>query len=77
MNDPMLPLPCLSPAGGKPVVVKFDGRLAVVGWRHSAVARGRTTGADTLRRASATHGDACALQNTTYCNNLILTETVI
>jgi hypothetical protein len=27
MNDPMLPLPGLSPAGGKPVVVKFDGGL--------------------------------------------------
>ena len=27
MNDPILPLPGLSPAGGKPVVVKFDGGL--------------------------------------------------
>jgi hypothetical protein len=27
MNDPMLPLPGLSPAGGKLVVVKFDGGL--------------------------------------------------
>ena len=27
MNDPMLPLPGLSPAIGKPVVVKFDGGL--------------------------------------------------
>jgi len=27
MNDPMLPLPGLSPASGKPVVVKFDGGL--------------------------------------------------
>ena len=27
MNDPMLPLPGLSPAGGKPVVVRFDGGL--------------------------------------------------
>src|SRR6516165_8798122 len=27
MNDPMLPLPDLSPASGKPVVVKFDGGL--------------------------------------------------
>ena len=27
MNDPMLPLPGLSPTGGKPVVVKFDGGL--------------------------------------------------
>src|SRR5271165_6086063 len=27
MNDPMLPLPGLSPANGKPVVVKFDGGL--------------------------------------------------
>ncbi len=27
MNDAMLPLPGLSPAGGKPVVVKFDGGL--------------------------------------------------
>ena len=27
MNDPMLPLPGLSPAGGKRVVVKFDGGL--------------------------------------------------
>ena len=27
MNDPILPLPGLSPAGGKAVVVKFDGGL--------------------------------------------------
>jgi Transposase DDE domain group 1 len=27
MTDPILPLPGLSPAGGKPVVVKFDGGL--------------------------------------------------
>ena len=27
MPNPMLPLPGLSPAGGKPVVVKFDGGL--------------------------------------------------
>jgi len=27
MNDPMLSLPGLSPASGKPVVVKFDGGL--------------------------------------------------
>jgi Transposase DDE domain group 1 len=27
MNDPILPLPGLSPAGGKVVVVKFDGGL--------------------------------------------------
>ena len=27
MNDPMLPLPGLSPASGKPVVVRFDGGL--------------------------------------------------
>ncbi len=27
MDDPILPLPGLSPAGGKPVVVKFDGGL--------------------------------------------------
>src|SRR5258708_5460401 len=27
MNDPMLPLPGMSPAGGKTVVVKFDGGL--------------------------------------------------
>ena len=27
MNDPILPLPGLSPAGGKPDVVKFDGGL--------------------------------------------------
>ena len=27
MNDPTLPLPGLSPAGGKTVVVKFDGGL--------------------------------------------------
>jgi hypothetical protein len=27
MNDPMLPLPGLSSASGKPVVVKFDGGL--------------------------------------------------
>jgi hypothetical protein len=27
LNDPILPLPALSPAGGKPVVVKFDGGL--------------------------------------------------
>jgi hypothetical protein len=27
MNDPILPLPGLSPAGGKPVVIKFDGGL--------------------------------------------------
>src|ERR1700682_2654643 len=27
MNDPILPLPGLSPAGSKPVVVKFDGGL--------------------------------------------------
>jgi len=27
MNDLILPLPGLSPAGGKPVVVKFDGGL--------------------------------------------------
>ncbi len=27
MSDPMLPLPGLSSAGGKPVVVKFDGGL--------------------------------------------------
>jgi Transposase DDE domain group 1 len=27
MSDPMLPLPGLSPAGGKPVMVKFDGGL--------------------------------------------------
>ena len=27
MNNSILPLPGLSPAGGKPVVVKFDGKL--------------------------------------------------
>jgi hypothetical protein len=27
MNDPMLPLPGLSPVGGKKVVVNFDGGL--------------------------------------------------
>src|SRR5271168_1248138 len=27
MNDPILPLPGLSPAGGNPVMVKFDGGL--------------------------------------------------
>ena len=27
MNNPMLPLPGLSSASGKPVVVKFDGGL--------------------------------------------------
>ena len=27
MNDPMLPLPGLSPVSGKPVVIKFDGGL--------------------------------------------------
>ena len=27
MNDPMLPLPGLSSANGKPVVAKFDGGL--------------------------------------------------
>ena len=27
MSDPILPLPGLSPAGGKAIVVKFDGGL--------------------------------------------------
>jgi hypothetical protein len=33
MNDPMLPLPGLSPVAGKNVVVKFDGgRLRTAGF---------------------------------------------